>query len=34
MIKNDICSGVASKQNAFFSENVPYKIAPMPQCLE
>ena len=30
MVKNDICLGGASKQNAFFSKNVPQKIAPMP----
>ena len=30
MVKNDICLGGASKQNALFSENVPPKNAPIP----
>ena len=34
MIKNDICLGGASKQNAFFHKMCPKKMHPCPQCLE
>ena len=34
MVKNDICLGDASKQNALFSENVPQKTHPCPHFLE
>ena len=30
MVKNDSCLGGASKQNAFFSENMPQKNTLMP----
>ena len=30
MVKNDICLGDPKKQNAFFSESVTKKCAPMP----
>ena len=34
MVENDICLGGVSKQNALFSENMPYKKHPCSQCLE
>ena len=34
MVKNDICLGGVSKQNALFSKNVRQKTHPCPQCLE
>ena len=34
MVKNGICLGDASKQNAFFPENVPQKTHPCRHCLE
>ena len=34
MIKNDICLGGKSKQNASFSGDVPQKTHPCSQCVE